>query len=341
MNLFARLPWVWLAALWFGAVEVRGAATSFVLPTANANIFVAGAEAHYFVPTVGKEWPSGTFGCVRSDGWQLHEGIDIKAQERDRKGEPIDPVLAVADGVVLYVNTKPGLSNYGNYIVIGHGIDGVEVCTLYAHLRQIQEGVRAGTKVTAGSRIGTLGRTANTRSGISKDRAHLHLEIGLFLNKRFPQWHADRMPGTRNDHGMFNGQNLAGLDPWKVLLEQHRLGTNFNLVRFIQSQAELCRVQVRDKDFGFLRRYPSLIETRTTVAPDEVAGYEIVFSYAGTPMKLIARTSSELTAKARIHLLSVNDAVQQAHRCRKLVTKKGGRWELASNGQHLIDLLLY
>jgi len=327
-------------ALGLGATSLA-AAPAFILPTANTNLYVAGAEAEYFVPTVGKEWPSGTFGCVRNYGGLLHEGIDIKAQQRDHKGEPIDPVVAMADGVVLYINAKAGLSNYGNYLVLGHRIDGVEVLTLYAHLREIAPGIATGARITAGRRIGTLGRTANTRSGISKDRAHLHLEVALFLNKRFPQWHAARVPGARNDHGMFNGQNLAGFDPWKLFLEQRRLGTNFNLVHFIQSQPELCRVQVRDTDFAFLQRYPALVEGRPAAEAGIVAGYEIVFSPAGVPMKMIPRTGAELASKSRIHLLSVNAAVEQQHRCRKLVAMVKGRWQLATNGRNLVDLLLY
>lgn len=341
MSLLRRLQIIFQAPLVLVWATTSLTAASFVLPTANTNLYVPGAEDEYFVATVGKEWPSGTFGCVRNDGWQLHEGIDIKAQRRDRKGEPIDPVVAVADGVVLYINAKAGLSNYGNYLVLGHRIDGVELLTLYAHLREIAPGISTGARVAAGSRIGTLGRTANTRSGISKDRAHLHFEVALFLNKRFDQWHTARMLGARNDHGMFNGQNMAGIDPWKLLLEQRQLGTNFNLVRFIQSQPELCRVQVRDTDFGFLKRYPALVQTRPDGAAGSVTGYEIVFSYAGTPMLLIPRTSAELASKTRIHLLSVHEAVQQQHRCRKLVTKVKGRWQLANNGQDLVDLLLY
>ena len=305
-----------LALAWLGsAASTASAAVSLVLPTANTNLFVPGAEEHYFVGTVGREWPSGSFGCVRSEGWQLHEGIDIKALERDRRGEPTDPVLAVADGV--------------------------EVCTVYAHLREIAEGVRVGAVVRMGQQIGTLGRTANTRSGISKDRAHLHLEVALFLNKKFPQWHASRMPGARNDHDMFNGQNLAGFDPARLFQEHRRLGAQFNLVRFIQSQPELCRVQVRDTNFEFLKRYQPLVTKRSESAVDGVAGYEIVFDYAGVPMQLIPLAAGELKSKARVNLLSVNEAVQQAHRCRKLVVKRSGRWELASGGERLVDLLLY
>jgi len=112
----------------------------FHLPTPNQAIFEAGKEAGYFTPTIGRTWPSGTFGCVRSEGWQMHEGIDIKCTQRDARGEPIDPVSAAADGTIAYINAKAWLSNYGNYIVMQHQVDGLTVYTLYAHLRAIASG---------------------------------------------------------------------------------------------------------------------------------------------------------------------------------------------------------
>ena len=83
------------------------------------------------------------------------------------------------------------------------------------------------------------------------------------------------------------------------------------------------------------------MEARPEVAPDDVAGYEIVFSYVGTPMKLVPKTGDELASKSRVHLVSVNEPVQAEHPCRRLVTKRNGRWELANNGQSLVDLLIY
>ena len=70
----------------------------FVLPTPNRAIFTPGAEADYFVPTPGRTWTSGTFGCVRSEGFQMHEGLDIKHTKRDIRGEPLDPIYAAAEG---------------------------------------------------------------------------------------------------------------------------------------------------------------------------------------------------------------------------------------------------
>src|SRR4051812_42769261 len=43
---------------------------------------------------------SGGFGSVRSAGSQFHEGIDIKAVTRDRRGEPLDDVFAAMAGVI-------------------------------------------------------------------------------------------------------------------------------------------------------------------------------------------------------------------------------------------------
>src|SRR2546422_4400985 len=89
----------------------RALAQPFQLPTANRTLFEKGGEEKFFVGTVGKPWTSGTFGCVRSDGWQMHEGLDIRCLARDKHGEPTDPVMATADGTVAYVNRKPSLSN--------------------------------------------------------------------------------------------------------------------------------------------------------------------------------------------------------------------------------------
>src|SRR5262245_35620893 len=109
-------------------------AQPFHLPTANHGLFEENGGERFLVGTVGKSWTSGGFGCVRSDGWQMHEGLDIKCLQRDKRGEPIDPVMASADGTVVYFSTKPALSNYGKYVILRHHIEGIDVFTLYAHL---------------------------------------------------------------------------------------------------------------------------------------------------------------------------------------------------------------
>lgn len=317
-------------------------AQPFRLPTANHTLFDAdGGGEKFFVPTVGKPWTSGCFGCVRTEGWQMHEGLDIRCLQRDKKGEPIDPVMATADGTVAYINRKPGLSNYGNYIILRHVVDGIEVCSIYAHLREVRADLKTGVAIKAGETIGILGRTANTRQGISKERAHVHFELNLFVSERFPAWYKKNYPKQRNDHGQWNGQNLLGIDPRAVFLEQQEQGAKFNLVQLIQSQPELCRVLVRETDFPWLKRYTPLVRPNPIAAKEGIAGYEISMNFVGIPIALTPRAASEIKSKARVQLLSVNEAEYKRSPCRKLVTNRSGKWQLANNGVNLIELLAY
>jgi murein DD-endopeptidase MepM/ murein hydrolase activator NlpD len=337
-------PAVWTFAFWsfFGALSLElGASQSFLLPTANHALFEPGGEEKFFVGTVGKPWTSGMFGCVRTEGWQMHEGLDIRCLQRDKRGEPTDAVMATADGTVAYINKRPSLSNYGNYIILRHQIEGMEIYSLYAHLREIRVDLRTGQNVKAGENIGVMGRTSNTRESISKERAHVHFELDLFLNERFPQWYQKTFPGQRNDHGQWNGQNLIGLDPRAVLLAQHQQGAKFRLLDFIRNQTELCRVLVRDTNFPWLRSYSALVKPNPAAEKEGVIGYELALNFNGLPFELIPRSPSEIKSKARFQLLSANAAEYQKNPCRRLVVKKGSSWMLADNGSNLLGLLTY
>lgn len=328
----------WLAA---AALANAAAAQTLQLPTANRALFDKDGEANFFTGTIGKPWTTGCFGCVRTDGHQLHEGLDISCLQRDKRGEPTDPVLATADGEVAYINKRPSLSNYGNYIILRHRIDGIELYSLYAHLSRVAENLKAGQSVKTGDVIATMGRTSNTREGISKDRAHCHFELDLLVNERFASWYAKTSPGQRNDHGGWNGQNLTGLDPRAILQEQQAQGTNFSLTQFIRKQTPLCRVFVRKTDFPWLRRYPQLVRPNPAAQKEGVAGYEIALNFNGVPFELIPRAAAEIKSKSAIQLLSVNEAEQERNPCRKLITKRTGRWELTEHGLSGLKLLTY
>src|SRR3954470_24536654 len=154
-----------IACFLLGLISFGVAASGqpFQLPTANHALFEKGSEEKFFVGTTGKPWQSGTFGCVRSDGHQMHEGLDIRCLKRDKRGEPIDPVLASSEGTVAYINKRVGTSNYGKYVVVRHVIEGMEVFTLYAHLSDFASGLAPGKAVKAGEVIATMGHTSNTR----------------------------------------------------------------------------------------------------------------------------------------------------------------------------------
>lgn len=315
-------------------------AQPFQLPTANRALFEKGGEDRFFVPTTGKTWVSGTCGCVRSNGRQMHEGLDIRCLERDRHGEPADPVMATADGVVVYINNRPSLSNYGRYIVVRHNIQGVEIYSLYAHLSEVVPGIKTGVEVKGGQVIAIMGRTSNTGERITKERAHVHFELNLFYNDHFAVWFKKHNPGERNDHGNFNGQNLVGIDPRLVLLESHAQGAHFNLVSWLQHRPELCRVLVRKTDFSWLRRYPMLVAPAQGIK-GPIGGYQISLDYNGLPFALQPVPASAIRSAARYQLLAVDEAEETKNPCRKLVSKRSGRWQLASNGINLLDLITY
>ena len=328
-----------------GALTLLGGAnlpaqSPFQFPTANHALYQPGAELKFFAPTApDKPWTSGSFGCVRDNASRMHEGLDIRHLQTDRHGEPTDPVMATADGTVVYFSRKPGLSNYGNYIVIRHVIDGLEIYSLYAHLSEIQPGLRAGDAVKAGQVIATMGRTSSAEV-IAKDRAHVHFELNVLINDNFAAWFKkNSTPGERNDHGEWNGQNLNGLDPREILLAEK--SGKFNLAEFVRSQTELCRVLVRVVNFPYVKRYGALVLKNPVAEKEGIAGYEIAFNYNCVAFALMPRAASEIKSNAKFQLLSVNEAVQRANPCRRLVVKRGSHWQLTDKGVRELELLTY
>ena len=186
-----------------------------------------------------------------------------------------------------------------------------------------------------------MGRTTNTREGISKDRAHLHFEIDLVANGRYAAWHASHLKGMRNDHGNFNGRNLLGIDPAAIFREQARLGAGFRLVQFLQSRPVLARVAVRGGQPPWVRRYPQLLARNPVAERDGIAGYEFALAFNGLPVRITPRSARELTGTGKLQVLDVNAAELAEHPCGKMVFKRGQSWTLLPKAQELLDLLTY
>jgi len=322
-----------------GLAAIAAVAQSpFQFPTANHFLYEPGQELKFFAPTAPeKPWTSGSFGCVRNDGWKIHEGLDIIHQHTDRHGEPTDPIMATADGTVVYVCTKGGLSNYGKYIVIRHIVEGLEIYSLYAHLSEVLPGIVAGKTVKAGEQIAVMGRTSSNET-ITKDRSHCHFELNVFVNENFSSWYRKNFPGEKNDHGIWNGQNLNGLDPRDILLGER--DPKFSLLNYVRSQTELCRVLVRTASFPYLKRYAPLVLKNPRAEREGVAGYEVALNYNGVAFALMPRAESEIKGSGKFQLLSVNEQEYKAHPCRKLVVQHGGRWQLTDRGLREMELLV-
>ena len=101
----------------------------------------------------------------RQYGIPGHNGIDIV-------GEDGAPVLAIADGIVEWVDEDPG--GYGVYVRLSHPTlkyrNGF-VSSFYAHLDHAV--VQRGQMVRAGDKIGVQGNTGNSTG------PHLHFELRL------------------------------------------------------------------------------------------------------------------------------------------------------------------
>ncbi|MBX3746476.1 MAG: M23 family metallopeptidase [Verrucomicrobiae bacterium] len=313
----------------------------FRLPTDNRAIFEPGGEPRFYAPTPGRTWTAGGFGCVRSEGMQMHEGIDILFVQRDRRGEPLDEVRASAPGRIAYISRQASLSNYGIYVVVAHRIEGLEVFTLYAHLRDVRPELAPGMQVAAGQVLGIMGRTANTATPIARDRAHLHFEINLFVNDGFAEYLQKHSPGSRNDHGPWNGRNLVGLDPAAILLAQRREGASFSLLAHVRNQAEYCRVLLAATDFPWLRRYPMLIRRNPAAEAEGIVAYEASLNYNGVPFRLTPRARSEIEGPVSNRLLRVNESEALQHRCRQLIFKRGQAWVLTARGEEWLRHLVH
>lgn len=100
-------------------------------------------------------WP--TAGRIVSSGGPIaQKGLNISGRE----GQPVE---AAADGVVVYSGS--GLLGYGKLIIIKHNDT---YLSAYAHNQIMQ--VKEGDRVSAGQRIGTMGRG-------SRGEPELHFEI--------------------------------------------------------------------------------------------------------------------------------------------------------------------
>jgi len=85
-----------------------------------------------------------------------HDGIDIAAPEGS-------PILAAADGTVLFVGEQSG---YGNVVILRHDNG---LVTVYAHASAVL--VKEGAHVSRGQSVARVGQTGRTTG------PHLHFEV--------------------------------------------------------------------------------------------------------------------------------------------------------------------
>jgi peptidoglycan LD-endopeptidase LytH len=297
------------------------ARVDLVWPTPN-QAYLSGEGMERFVqPTESGELLSGLFGSVRSGGRQFHEGLDLFPLERDRKGEPVDPVFAAMAGVVRHISSREGASSYGRYVVLEHPEQSPPVYSLYAHLSRISPTLRVGQGVSAGESIGTMGRSAGGYT-IPKQRAHLHFEIGLRVTDRFQEWYKARGFGSPNEHGLWNGMNLMGLDPL-AFFARSRAGGLHSLDEIFAATPHALTLRIAEPgEPDFVRRYPSLVSPSAAGG----TGWEVAFSATGVPLRWRRLDAAEISGwkRGEIRIDKVDTELLRANRGRKLVEMRRG-----------------
>ncbi|MEI7651233.1 MAG: M23 family metallopeptidase [Verrucomicrobiota bacterium] len=295
-------------------------ATEITWPTSLDRSTIRSPE-DYLQPTISGKTESATFGMVREDGQRFHEGVDIKPVGRNAAGEPLDLIFSAMDGQVAYLNPNAN-GPYGKYVVLYHPRAEIPAYTLYAHLAKLDPGLKVNDPIARGKVIGLMGHTSAGVDAITKDRSHLHFEVGVILSKNFNTWYAAQAEnrGSPNLHGLWNGQNLMGMDPMPVL--QH---TQANLLEVLRSQKTALTVTMRTSQKPyFVELYPMLVQGDAAHA----AGWYVEFSWQGMPIRWTALdASSPKLPGNRWRLFEVDQSLRKILVQRKMLaadTKRPG-----------------
>ena len=326
---------------------------AMVPPTPQTNLLNPDAPG-VLQPTGSGRLESAKFGSTRTGVRNgraypaFHEGVDIAATMRDRKGVATDPVYAAAAGRVAFINSAAGNSSYGKYVVIEHPDpslgsiklrDGssvpATVYTLYAHLADIRFLVRPGHAVEAGDIIGTMGATSNTQPPIPRDRSHLHWEIGVMLNARFETMAREQK--LVPDFGNYNGGNLFGLDALDFYAA-HARDPELTMAGYLAQLRPACEVVLRGKYPDYFRRYPALWRG----AAHDGGPIHLAMSESGAVISGRNATATEvaLLGNQRQAVSKVYEDVL-GRNGRAYVAQTGGKWQFTEKGRQWANILFY
>lgn len=322
----------------------RAEPLNLILPTDNDALWRGDGPAFYqyiernYRGEKSTPWEGGRYGFVRNPAetsagiiyTRLHEGIDIRPLQRDPRGEPLDPVRAIAPGVVVHVSQMGRFSNYGRYVVVEHRFDGCKYYSLYGHLSSIT--VRTGERVQPRDQLGVMGHTG---AGLNQARAHVHLELNLMLSRNFESWHDTFFPKDPNRHGLYNGLNLVGIDIARLYLSlQKRPG--LTIPEFLAEEETLYRVLLpASRNFDLVKFYPWLLGQQPTGEP---VSWEVSFNRAGVPLKI--RPGSKPVSEPELSYLKPS-RIDAGDLTMDRISGRGANARLSEKGKHSMKLLVF
>lgn len=317
---------------------------NLALPTENDALYRGDGPEFYqyierdFQGVKSTPWEGGQYGFVRDPVetpsglvyTRFHEGVDIRPLQRDERGEPLDPVRAIAAGTVVHTNLAPGHSNYGKYVVVEHRWEGCNYYSLYGHLSSIQ--VHVGQRVQQREQLGVLGHTGD---GLNQTRAHLHLELNLMLSRQFEAWHDSLFKTDPNYNGLYNGINLMGIDIARLFLAL-RKRPSLTIPEFLAEEETLYRVLLPDsRHFDLLKSYPWMLATRSA---EKAGSWEVSFNRAGVPLKI--EPSGKHVGQPELSYMK-STGIEASSLTRGQISGRGPGAHLTDKGKRFLRLLIY
>jgi hypothetical protein len=319
-------------------------ALDLVLPTDNDALFSGGGAAFYqyiernYKGAKSTPWEGGQYGFVRDPTdtaggvvyTRFHEGVDIRPLQRDAHGEPLDEVRAIGDGKVVHVNSVPGYSNYGKYIVVEHRWGGSNYYSLYGHLSSIA--VQPGDTVKRGQRIAVMGYTG---TGLNRERAHLHLELNLMLSDQFEGWYNTFFRNDPNHNGIYNGMNLIGLDIARLYLAL-RKNPSLTIPEFLTREETFYKVTLpKSRHFELAKSYSWMFATG---GRNEKSSWEVSFAQSGVPLRI--ESSDKNVTQPELSYVK-KGSVNYSYLTREIVSGRGTSAHLTDYGRQLMRLLIW
>jgi murein DD-endopeptidase MepM/ murein hydrolase activator NlpD len=344
MRLFAAgIALALFSSICMTVQTARSQALDLVLPTDNDALFSGDGAAFYqyvernYKGVKSTPWEGGQYGFVRDPTdtaggvvyTRFHEGIDIRPLHRDANGDPLDEVRAIADGKVVHTNLVPRHSNYGKYVVIEHHWDGSNYYSLYGHLSSIA--VQSGDMVTRGQRIAVMGYTG---TGLNRERAHLHLELNLMFSRQFDAWYNTFFKSDPNNHGIYNGMNLAGLDVARLFLAL-RKNPALTIPKFLNDEETFYKVAVpKARHFELPKLYPWMLAGNR----NQQASWEVSFARSGVPLT-ISPSDRHVTQPELSYVKK--SSTEYSHLTRDVVSGHENNAHLTNYGSQLMRLLVW
>ncbi len=343
MNLLLKITFLTVALI-SSTTMAQNPTVDLILPTDNDALFSGDGPTFYqyierdYKGVKSTPWQGGQYGFVRDPTdtaggvvyTRFHEGIDIRPLHRDAHGEPLDEVRAIANGKVVHVNSVPGYSNYGKYIVIEHRWGSSNYYSLYGHLSSIA--VQPGNALKRGQRIAVMGYTG---TGLNRERAHLHLELTLMLSREFESWYNAFFRNDPNRNGIYNGMNLAGLDVARLYLALQK-NPSLTIPEFLGGEETFYKVTLpKSRHFELPGLYPWMLTTGTR---NEKSSWEVSFAQSGVPLRI--ESSDKQLTQPELSYVKKSSA-NYSYLTRDIVSGHGANAHLTDYGRQLMRLLVW